>query len=267
MNVVAFSYDNIYIVSYSKDNMEEGRLIRLGLNINEAKVYVALLKKGTASAGELIKVTEFHRSIVYDNLEKLIDKGLVSYVLEGKKKLFRANPAQMISEMLEKEQEKLEEKKKVAELVRKDIAKLIKVQDPNQEATIFRGVKGMKSLLQNTLDEGKDYYVFGAPKASLEIMGSQYWEIYNKKREMKKILIKMIFNEELKEWSKKIKSPLTQIKFLPKKFDSLTETMIYGDKVIIIVWSEKPIATLITDKNIANAYKSYFNLLWNSAKN
>jgi len=246
--------------------MEETQLIRLGLNNNEAKVYLALLRKGTASAGELIKITEFHRNIVYDNLEKLIDKGLVSYILEGKRKVFQANPPENITEMLDKEQEKLNEKKKIAEEIKKSISKIISTQGLEQEATIFRGIRGIKFLLQNTLDIGKDYYVFGAPKSSLDIMGTTYWENYNMKREKKKILIKMIFNEDLREWSDKITSSLTRIKFLPKKFDSLTETMIYGDNVVIIVWSEKPIATLIKDKNIAKSYKQYFNILWKQAK-
>ena len=76
----------------------------------------------------------------------------------------------------------------------------------------------------------------------------------------------MIFNEELREWSKVIKGPLTEVKFLPKKFDSLSETMIYGNNVVIIVWSEKPIATFIEDKNLTKSYIEYFNFLWKIAR-
>ena len=143
--------------------MEETNLIKLGLNKNETRVYVSLLKKGSASAGELIADTEFHRNIVYDNLDKLINKGLVSFISEGKKKIFQANSPESIIDMLEKEQDGLDEKKKIAEGVRKSISQLISKQEPKQEATIFRGVKGIKSILKDTLEEGEDYYVFGAP--------------------------------------------------------------------------------------------------------
>ncbi len=246
--------------------MEEHLLLQIGLNKNEARVYIALLKMNSASAGQLIKATEFHRNIVYDNLEKLIDRGLVTFILEGKKKIFQIAPPEMITEMLEKEQEKLTNKKVLAEEVKKEVKKRQLTHKDVQEATIFRGIKGLKVLFIDTLQEGDDYYVFGAPKSSLDIMGSTFWENYNLKREQQKMIVKMIFNEELKEWSKRIKSKLTKVRFLPKQFDSISETMVYGDKVAIIVWTEKPLATLIRDKNLARSYKQYFNLLWKQSK-
>jgi len=65
-------------------NYEE--FIDLGFNRNEAKVYLALARYGHATANEIIKATKFHKNIVYDNLEKLIDKGLVSYITEIRRK-------------------------------------------------------------------------------------------------------------------------------------------------------------------------------------
>ena len=63
-------------------------LTKLGLNQNEAKVYLSLLKFGKSDAHQIIKDTKFHKSIVYDNLDKLINKGLVTYIIDGKKRIF-----------------------------------------------------------------------------------------------------------------------------------------------------------------------------------
>ncbi|HIH10713.1 TPA: hypothetical protein HA241_00820 [Candidatus Woesearchaeota archaeon] len=246
--------------------MDEAVLFKLGLNRNEARVYLTLLRSGSSSAGRLIKTTEFHRNIVYDNLEKLIDRGLVSFVLEGKKKIFTINNPNALLDMLEKEQEKLTERKTLAMELKKEITLIQSTQQEEQQATIFRGIRGIKALFMNTLQEGKDYYVFGAPKESLTIMGDTFWENYNLKRSHQKMIVKMIFNDDLREWSQTIKSRLTQIRFLPQKFDSLSETMIYGSNVAIIIWTEKPIATLIKDKNLAESYKQYFQILWKEAK-
>jgi hypothetical protein len=42
---------------------------------------------------------------------------------------------------------------------------------------------------------------------------------------------------------------------------------IYGDKVAIIHWSkERPFAILINEKDIAQGYRNYFELLWKGAK-
>ena len=85
-------------------------LERLGLNKNEAKVYFGLLQLNKASAADLVKKVGVHRNIIYDNLEKLIEKGLVSFVEEEGKKLFIAEDPQSIIEFLETEKEKINNK-------------------------------------------------------------------------------------------------------------------------------------------------------------
>ena len=60
-------------------------LEKLGLNKNEAKVYYALMQKNQATASELVKLLGMHRSMIYDNLERLVDKGLVSFVIKETK--------------------------------------------------------------------------------------------------------------------------------------------------------------------------------------
>ncbi len=246
--------------------MDQDKLLQLGLNKNEAKVYITLLRSGQSSAGELIKKTEFHRNIVYDNLEKLIDKGLVTFIIEGKRKVFQAASPEMITEFVEKEQVKLDVKKQVANEIKKEVIKIQSTIEDKQEATIFRGIDGIKAVLQDTLKTDKDYLAFGAPKLSLDIIGSTYWENYTQKRVEKNMKVKMIFSESLRKWSKIIENKHTILRFLPKTIDSFSETIIYGNKVVIIVWSEKPIATLIRDKNLAESYKQYFSLLWKQAK-
>lgn len=247
--------------------MIKSYLLQLGLNNSEIKVYLILLQKKISTAGEVIKKTGLHRNIVYDNLERLIDRGLISYIIEGKVKHFQVEPVNAIEDMIDKEQEQVENKRKIAKDLEKELKKIDKKQLVQQEATVFRGINGMKALLKDTLTKkGQNYFVFGAPKASVEIMGEIFWKNYNVKRKEKNIVAKMVFNEELRQWSKIIINNITKIKFLSEKFDSLTETMIYGDKVAIIVWTDRPIATLIKDKNLAKSYKKYFEILWTKAK-
>ena len=69
--------------------MEMKNLVDLGFNKNEAKVYLSLIRFGKVDAKQIIKDTKFHKNIVYDNLSKLIDRGLVSFIIEGKKKIFQ----------------------------------------------------------------------------------------------------------------------------------------------------------------------------------
>ena len=59
---------------------------------------------------------------------------------------------------------------------------------------------------------------------------------------------------------------LIKIKFLEEESITPISTGIYADKVFNIVWSDRPIVTLIKSKAIADSYRTHFNLLWKQAK-
>jgi len=55
-------------------------LIQLGLTNGEARIYLSLLKLGSSKVGSIVKDSRVSYSKVCDVLERLITKGLVSYV-------------------------------------------------------------------------------------------------------------------------------------------------------------------------------------------
>ena len=66
--------------------MEFNALKDAGLTDGEAKVYLALLELGSSTTGPIIHKSKIAKSIVYQILEKLMQKGLVSYVTKEKTK-------------------------------------------------------------------------------------------------------------------------------------------------------------------------------------
>ena len=58
-------------------------LEEIGLANSEIKVYTTLLKTGEIKVGELIKELSLHRSRIYEAINRLTDKGLVSYVIKN----------------------------------------------------------------------------------------------------------------------------------------------------------------------------------------
>ncbi len=127
--------------------MDEKDLEKLGLNRNEARVYFGLLKKGQANASELVKTVGVHRNIVYDNLERLMEKGLVSFVNEGTKRKFIAEKPQAIIEFLESKQKDLDKKIEKAKEFMPKINEMLKEKKSKQDVSIFRGIAGMKKVL------------------------------------------------------------------------------------------------------------------------
>lgn len=56
-----------------------------GLNTKEATTYLSILELGEASMGQLVKKSKLKRTTLYDLVESLKEKGLISTAKQGKK--------------------------------------------------------------------------------------------------------------------------------------------------------------------------------------
>ncbi len=229
-------------------------LEEFGLTKSEAKVYLALIELGATRAGFLTRKTGIHRRNVYDAIEMLIQKGLVSYIKENNVRLYKAVEPSRLLEILKEREENL--LAVIPELEAKFNAVQTKL-----GTTFFRGKQALKTVFDDQIKEGKEILVLGACPFAKDIV-KYYFPHYDRERKAKKIKLKAIFTSKIKE-----KLPLAEVKYLPNQFNSPSATNIYGNKIAIILWSEEPFAILINQKEIADSYRNYFNLMWKIAKN
>lgn len=227
----------------------------IGLTNAEIKVYLALLELGTATAGPIIEKSGLQSSVVHMTLAKLADKGLVSSVKEGKRSHYQAANPKHIAEYIEEKKERFEN------LLPQLLAKRAMAKE-KPEVTVFRGTKGIRELMYELLEAGgTEHHTFGSPKESL-MMGEAWWVGYHRKRAKKGISAKLLFNESLKYWKAEKKYPKSEVRYMKQGPEPLTETVIRGGKIGIILWIEKPIGILVHNKILADSYDNFFSLLW-----
>lgn len=231
------------------------QLEKLGFNKNEGKIYVALLELGEAQAGQVSKKTQINRTTIYDSIERLIQKGLVTYIIKAGKKTFRPVDPQKILEKI-KDEEKL-----VQEILPELDAKFKKFKDL-EESNVYKGHKGIKSILNDILDH-EEYIAYGSTGKFLELMKHDFIQFQRHKKK-KKIKAKVILPNSARG-SDSVKLAYTLFRFIPNEFSSPTTTFVYGDNTAIIVWSSTPIATVINSKQVSQSYLSFFKLLWRTA--
>ena len=225
----------------------------------EIKVYLALLELGASTAGPILQKSGLHNSVVHMTLNKLLDKGLISSVKEGKRNHYRAANPKHIIDYINEKRERFEEL--LPQLLAKQSASKEK-----PEVITFRGVKGIRELLYELLEAGgKEHHTFGSTKESL-MMGDEWWVNYHEKRAAKEIHAKLMFNESLQFWKAEHKYPKSEIRYTKAGFEPLTETIIRNDKIGIVIWTEKPLGILVQDRVAAQSYDQFFLVLWNSAK-
>ncbi len=237
--------------------MNEKLLESAGLTKLEIKVYLAILDLGSALVGVISRKSGAHRRSVYDVLDRLIEKGLVSYILTNNRRYYQATNPERLTELIKEKQNN------IAEILPELMLKFNLAKE-KQETNFFRGKEGLKTIFYDQLNEGKTICIIGGSEQAAEVI-RYFFEKYDKERIRKKIKVKILFSREAKSKIKRI--PLSEIRFLPEGFGGLASTNIYGNKVAIIVWSRtNPLGILIKQKEVAESYLKYFELLWKIGK-
>lgn len=234
-------------------------LRKIGLSEGEIKIYTALLESGRSAISVIHEKTGIERRNIYDILNKLIEKGLVNYITENKKRFFQvASPQKIISYLEEKEQEIEKTKREVNTA----IPSLIKTFESNKteiNSQIYRGVEGIKTVWEDMLNFREIMWI-GSGRY-IPIMYPQFFMRWNKKRIKSKIKMLNLMRHELRGKTKQFK--LEYIKFLPKEFSgNPTVICIYGNKVVNFIFSKDFFAFSIENKELAENYKTYHQYLW-----
>ncbi len=234
----------------------------LGLSTNEATVYTSLIGTGRQSAADIIRFTNLHRKVVYENLDRLINRGLVTFVVEGNHRTFQLAPPHMLTEMVDKQAVDIERKKNEAKKIAETITRSYKLIHMDQTVVVARGHHGIRMFYHELLVSRKDYLVIGGPSSSLEIMGEHFWRNFLLNKNKKHIYARILFNTTLRTYGDSIRSRLTKIRYLSREFEPQTETVIQGSRVGIIVWTQQPVVFIIDDPVVAESYRGFFEKLW-----
>jgi len=245
--------------------METKQLEELGLTKNESLIYLHLLKKGETTTGRIIKETGIANSRVYESLNTLIGKGLVSYNVQKDGKHFQAESPKKFIELEE------QRKKKISELV-PQLNDLKNTEEKETLTAVYEGYEGFKTAFKKIIDDcpvgGQiDIIGFSQPKYSSDSL-RLFLDNINLKCVQKKQKLRFILDDAGGAWqgADRKKMKYNEVKHLPKGYITPAAMDIFEDYVYIFLWEEKPFVFMIKNKKIAESFKTYFNLMWNIAK-
>jgi len=234
--------------------MDTGILDEAGLSKRETEIYLALLRAGSSLVSRIAKDTGLHRSNIYDVLEQLQEKGLVSFVVRNNIKYYKAEPAERILRYLEERSER----------VKQALPELKRIQNSQKEETevkVFKGKEGYKTVLNEMLKDGKDYLWFGGCQEINEVFPLELIQ-FLKKAEKIEIKGKMLEREDAK-------FPVGKneiVRLISKEFISLSSNAVWGNKTAIFIATPPFHIILIENKEIADSNRKVFEFLWKMAK-
>lgn len=230
----------------------------IGLTKSEIKVYVALLKLGKSSAGQILEKAGIQNSVLHFSLNKLIDKGIISYIMNGKIKIYTAtNPRNLIDYLKNKEIQ-----------LNSLLPELEEVQDNDAEdekVEIFEGLGGMTAAMNLLFEDAKrgDEYLFTG--IDLEERNEELQEFYSRfdiKRKAKGISTRGVVPDTMRgQLSQRVS---IQVRYA--SFPVPANSGMCNNKMVLLSWGKKPKAVYIKSQEIVKRQKDLFELIWKLAK-
>jgi HTH-type transcriptional regulator, sugar sensing transcriptional regulator len=250
--------------------MDISALKEAGLTDGETRVYLALLELGSSTSGPIIEKSDVNRSIIYRILEKLIKKGLASYITKEKTKYYQAAPPNKILDYIESREEELKiNKNKVQELIPQLLLKQSLAK--KSEANIYEGFKGLITAYDNRylkLEKGDEVVLYGLP-AQQPGFHHAYWKKANAKLDKLGIKSRLLYHPDVNDENLKNRNSykFCEARRMPFNIESPSWVMIYKDVTLVAIpQGDMPFAFEITSQQVADSFRNYFEWFWKQSK-
>lgn len=247
--------------------METKTLEKIGLTKNESIVYMTLVKSGTIKTAEILKKSGLNSGRIYDTLESLKHKGLISESNINGVKNFTASPPNQLKEYFKQRLNQLKQEEPIIEETIPQLNKIRNTSIESPRATTYIGLRGLKTAADEALDsmeKGEKILAMGVTSIKDERL-NKFWINWSPKRTNKKIIAKHLFSEKSEFYNEFKKMKYTEVKLL-KGITPVTVD-IFGNKTVLIMNYKEPISCiLIQDENTVQSFKQFFYQLWKIAK-
>jgi HTH-type transcriptional regulator, sugar sensing transcriptional regulator len=239
----------------------EQLLQKLGFSNKEAKIYLASLELGTASAQDVAAQANLKRTTGYAVLNFLVNRGVMGKTKVRGKTRFVPEPPERLATLI----------KELDQAVHQTLPELNAIyskKDTKPKITFYEGEHAVQKIYDDTLAE--------KPTEILEYNTNAYFEgkadvdpNYIQKRVALDIHARRIAGKGSK-WDIKHRyldaKELAQTAIVPKEtFDPKIEMNIYNNKVAFLNYAEN-MSVIIESKPIADAMRQAYELSWLGAK-
>ena len=231
-------------------------LQEVGLSEKEARVYLASLELGEATAQQIAAKALVNRPTAYMMIESLTQRGLMSSIMGGKKRLFSAEHPGRLVEYFEDREDEMH--KKLKNLREKISGIEDKITFHRPLVRVVEGKQALKIITQDIKESESDEMVeivdFDALYKALSPDDLKNLRGALLKKNMKR---KCIYS------GKPITNTPTDIDrfFLPEELSGFKSNIgIYGNKIVMVTFDEKMYSLIIESPILTKTLKILFKL-------
>lgn len=246
------------------------KIQELGLSEKEAKVYLSSLELGSSSVQNIARKSGVNRPTTYVQIESLINKGLVSSVIRGKKRYFSAESPEQLERLLDIKKKEIEEKNNELKSILPELKTIFDLAEEKPKVRFFEGIEGFRAMQLDILRTDMKNFdgvtpIDDANRIFPPKFHNPRQKIINK---FKNIPTRVIYTSK-KEKTLPKKDGSVEYRFVPMdKFPFSAEIDLYGEnKVAVFSMKSRPVGVIIENKEIYSTLKLIFELAWQTANN
>lgn len=254
------------------DNTDKivGFVQKMGFSVEAARVYRALVLRGTMNLSELSRESGVERTRLYRQVPDWVAQGLLQELLAYKSRRYAAVEPAMLASKLREQKNRISE----LELQIPEIEQIASEAMSQQKTRVkyYRGVGGIKQILWNE-SRAKSEVVGYTYRNLVEVVGKDFFEKYASELEKNKVKMRDLRADAFMESAKSEGFVRRHIehsgwRYLPDSTMKLTHNLdVYDDVVAMYYWDDSDVwGVEIQNARMAEMQRSIFETLWGIAK-
>lgn len=243
-------------------------LEKFGLSEKEASVYLASLELGPSPVQDICHKGKVNRATTYVMIESLMNRGLMSSFVRGKKRYYVSESPERLRAVLRTQRRELEQKEEQFEKTFPMLSALYNAEGAKPQIRYMEGVEGIatvRELFEKLEGEVIQFVPFEPPIVADELRIGK--EEHMQHVHGPAVMFRVLLVTDETDFSKIPSFPNTEVRRIPRaQFPSDAEITVRGNTICLYSFKSAILAIVISSKEIADGYRSLFELAWQGAE-
>lgn len=237
----------------------------IGFTPNEIKVYFYVLEKGASTPPQISKGISMPRSNIHYILTNLVEKDVLKKQVKGKRFVYIPNDPSITLLLADR-------RRKIMEEIVPDLQALYKNSTNKPVIKFYDGILEISQIFEDIIFmREKKLIAFASIKKLFSKMPLSFPIKIQRAIKQKEIFFQEILTLDSKKDAEEAKinmSPYYDYKILSEKYpDFPTDILVWDDSLALITLSEPEFGVVLTNKSLADTYRTHFKIMWNSLNN
>jgi HTH-type transcriptional regulator, sugar sensing transcriptional regulator len=251
---------------------EYNLLQKIGLDEKEAKVYVASLKIGKATAEQLAKEAGILRTTTYHQINSLMERGLMTSFTVGKKPYYICEAPTNLTRLLDAEEQNIITNRRLLSDQLPELLSLFSKTGDRPAVRFFPGKAGLVAMREEVLTmEGSELLIVSTYDKFVSVFTEEEREKFSKRRNARKISTRVLYTKNPLEdkataYTPKKYAPLN-VRVMPDTNTALAfDIYIFDNAVCLSSLQDDLWGVMITGKAVSESVRVLYEVAWGASE-